>query len=251
MVPHRVRADALFRPRRQLHDHFLETEILVDRHHQVVDLQDLRLELLFGAEDMRVVLRESAHAHQPVQRAGRLVAMHVAEFRQPDRQVAIRLQTMLEDLDVAGAVHRLQRKDALVGLLIVGVHEGVGRLHREHVLPIPAPVARRLPQALVEYLRGVDLLIIVAEPAAHVGNQVLEHLPALGMPEHDARALFLEMEQVHLAAELAVIALFGLFQHGQVGVELRLVGPGRRRRCASASDCCCRRASRRPPPSSV
>ena len=76
----------------------------------------LRRQLLLGAEDMRVVLREAAHAHQPVQRAGRLVAMHVAELGKPDRQVAVGLQAVLEDLHVAGAVHRLQREDALVGV---------------------------------------------------------------------------------------------------------------------------------------
>jgi hypothetical protein len=37
--------------------------------------------------------------------------------------------------------------------------------------------------------------------------------PALGVPEHDARPLLLEMEQVHLAAELAVVALLGLLEH--------------------------------------
>ncbi len=77
-------------------------------------LQALGRHLLVGAEDMRVVLREAAHAHQAMQRAGRLVAMDVAEFRKADRQFAVGLQAMLEDLDVAGAVHRLQREDALV-----------------------------------------------------------------------------------------------------------------------------------------
>jgi hypothetical protein len=68
-------------------------------------------QLILGAEDVRVVLREAAHAHQAVQRAGRLVAMHVAEFGQPDRQVAVALQAVLEDLHMAGAVHRLERED--------------------------------------------------------------------------------------------------------------------------------------------
>jgi hypothetical protein len=33
------------------------------------------------------------------------------------------------------------------------------------------------------------------------------------VPEHDARPFFLEMEQVHLAAELAMVALLGFLQH--------------------------------------
>ena len=222
----RVRADALFRARGELHHHLVEAEVGIDRHHQIVDLQDLRLELLLGAEDMRVVLREAAHAHQPVQRARRLVAVHVAELGQPDRQIAVGFQAVLEDLHMAGAVHRLQREDALVGFLVVRMREGMRGLHREHVLLVPAPVAGRLPQRLVEHLRGVDLLIVLVETAAHVGDEVLEHLPALGVPEDDARPLLLEMEEVHLAAELSVVALLGLLQHVQVMVELRLVGPG-------------------------
>jgi hypothetical protein len=44
--------------------------------------------------------------------------------------------------------------------------------------------------------------------------------PAAGVPEHHARRLFLGMEQVELAAELAVIALLGLLEAMQVLLEL-------------------------------
>ena len=233
MVPGLVGADALFRPRRQLDADLVEAEIGIGRQDQVVDPQAFRGQLLLGAEDVRIVLREAAHAHQPMQRAGRFVAMHVAEFRKPYRQIAIGFQAVLEDLHVARAVHRLQREDAVV----VGVV--AGDRHLEHVVAVPAPVARRLPQRLVEHLRRVDLLVaLLVEPAAHVVDQVLEHLPALGVPEDDARPLLLEMEQVHLAAEPAVVALLGLLQHR---ADRRRAPPGRPRpcrRCASASDCC-------------
>ena len=33
-----------------------------------------------------------------------------------------------------------------------------------------------------------------------------------GVPEHGARRFFLEMEQIHLAAELAVVALLGFLE---------------------------------------
>jgi hypothetical protein len=46
------------------------------------------------------------------------------------------------------------------------------------------------------------------------------------VPEHDARPLFLEVEQVHLAAELAMVALLGLFQHVKIAFEVLLVRPG-------------------------
>ena len=77
VIPRRIGADALFRPRRELHREVaLEAEVGIGRQDQVVDLQALVGHLLLGAEHMRVVLREGAHAHQPVQRARRLVAVH-------------------------------------------------------------------------------------------------------------------------------------------------------------------------------
>src|SRR3954468_22590400 len=67
VVPHCVRADALLGPGRKLHDDVvLEAEIGVGRENEVVDLQALGGELVLRAEDVRVVLRKGAHAHQPV-----------------------------------------------------------------------------------------------------------------------------------------------------------------------------------------
>ena len=123
---------------------------------------------------------------------------------------------MLEDLDVAGAVHRLDDELALV----LG-HGG------EHVLAEPLPVARGLPHRLVEDLRCVHLVVAGRVlPPAHVVDEVLEQLPALGVPEHDARPLLLEVEEVHLAPQLAVVALLGLLQLLEVGRQLLLGRPG-------------------------
>ncbi len=127
---------------------------------------------------------------------------------------------MLEDLHVARAVHRLQCEPALVLGLVAG------RLRREHVLAVPAPVAGGLPQGLVEDLRRVHLGVVALQAAAHVGDQLLEDRPALGVPEHHARSLLLEMEQVHLPAEPAVVAALGLLQPMEVAVEVLLRGPG-------------------------
>jgi hypothetical protein len=49
------------------------------------------------------------------------------------------------------------------------------------------------------------------------------------MPEHRARCEFLEVEQVLSPADLAVIALLGLFQLVQVGLEILVVEPPYRR----------------------
>ena len=47
--------------------------------------------------------------------------------------------------------------------------------------------------------------------------------PALGVPEHHARTFLLEMKQVELAAELAMIALLGFLDLLQISVEFFLL----------------------------
>ena len=45
------------------------------------------------------------------------------------------------------------------------------------------------------------------------------------MPEDHARGLVLEVEEVELAAEATVVALFGFLKHRQIGLEVVLRGP--------------------------
>ena len=68
---------------------------------------------------MRVVLREGANAHESVQRSGRLEAVHLPELGNLHRKFAIAAQTVLENLHMAGAVHRLTRTDAFVFLALL------------------------------------------------------------------------------------------------------------------------------------
>ena len=152
----------------------------------------------------------------PCSRTAGLVAVALAEFAVAQRQVAVAAQIGLEDQHVARAVHRLERVLALL------------RLRREHVLAVVLPVARLLPQALVEDLRALDLLVArVAIDAAHVLLDGLPQGPALGMPEHHAGRDLVDVEQVEFLAEPAVVALLGFLDAADVVVELLLVGPGR------------------------
>ncbi len=120
VVPQRIGTDALVRSRREPDSNLIEAEILEHGQDEIVDLEDFVGKLLFGAEDMRVVLGEAAHAHQPEQRAGGLIAVHGAEFGEPNREVSIGFQAMLENLHMARAIHRLQRENTVVrfGLLV-------------------------------------------------------------------------------------------------------------------------------------
>ena len=65
------------------------------------------LNLVLGAKDMRIVLDKVSDPHQAMTSPGGLVAMTGAELGQLERQIPVALETLIEDLDVAGAVHRL------------------------------------------------------------------------------------------------------------------------------------------------
>ena len=92
---------------------------------------------------------------------------------------------------------------------------------------MPEHLPRSLPQTAVHNLRGVDLDIAVAGLlAAHVILQRGVNLPAVRVPEHLPRGLFLHVKEVHLAAQTAVVALGGLFQHRQMGLQIIAVAEG-------------------------
>jgi glyoxylase-like metal-dependent hydrolase (beta-lactamase superfamily II) len=67
-----------------------------------VKASHFHLDHVLGAEDVAVVLRETAHPHDAVQATGGLVAVAGAELAVAQRQVAIALDALLEDQDVAG-----------------------------------------------------------------------------------------------------------------------------------------------------
>ncbi|CAM5197645.1 hypothetical protein CDEN61S_00385 [Castellaniella denitrificans] len=215
LVPDLVGADALFGAGGDLVQDLGEAEVGVDLLQQAREGGALFLELVFRAEDVPIVLGEAAHAHHAVQRTGGLVAVALAEFAVAQRQFAVGVQAGVEDLHVARTVHGLQAVHAVLGL------------RREHVFLVIVPVAGLLPQGQVQDLRRLDFLVaVVLVHLAHVLLDLLPDRPALGVPEDQARRLVLEVEQVQLAADAAVVAQFGLLEHVQVGVLVFLAGPG-------------------------
>ena len=86
------------------------------------------MHLLFGTEYVGVVLRKTPGSHQTVECPRRLVSMTDAKLGDTHRQVPIALQSLLEDHDMTGAIHRL---DCIVMVFDVG---------REHIVPEFVPV---------------------------------------------------------------------------------------------------------------
>ncbi len=190
----------------------------------------LRLDLFFRAEDMRVVLRHLAHAHEAVQRAMRFVAVAAAELRHAHRQVAIGRDALIEDLHMRRAVHRLDRHQVRLARqhrrVILRVRNFVR--HHEHVLAVLAPMAGLLPELRRHELRRLHFLVAGRiEPPPDIGFELVVDDETLRVPEHRALRLRLEVEQVHLLPDLAVVALLGLLHHREIGLEVVVVRPAR------------------------
>ncbi len=108
-------------------------------------------DLVGSAEDVRVVLGKAADAQQAVHHARALVAIDRAEFAQPHGQIAIRLQRIFIDQDVARAIHGLE---AILG--VVELHDV------EKVLRVVALVARGEEQLAARHVRRADERVAAA-----------------------------------------------------------------------------------------
>ena len=90
------------------------------------------------------------------------------------------------------------------------------------------PMAGGLPKLAVQNHRRLDFLITVA--AMHLApiiDQLIADNHAVRMEERKTRPLLVEAEQVKLFAQLAVVALRGLLQHGQIRGQVFLFLEGR------------------------
>ncbi len=88
-VPVGIGADALLGTQRELDVDVLEAEGLVGLVEHLEEALDLLGHLLAGAEDVRVVLAERAHAREAVHHAAALVAVEASEVRHAPRQLAV------------------------------------------------------------------------------------------------------------------------------------------------------------------
>src|SRR5499425_378129 len=215
LVPLLVGAQPLGRARGELVRR-VQRERLVPLAHQLQERGDLVLELIGPAVEMRVVLGELAHAHEAGEHPRPLVAMAAPHLRVAQGQVAVRPQRPPVYVGGLGAVHGLETERLLLDLQL------------EHVLAVVLPVPRLLPQLLVhEHGRG-DFL--VAPRVEVLARELLElpdeHHPA-GEPEGCARRHVVELEEVELAPELAMIALLRLFDAPEVLLQLVLAEPRR------------------------
>src|SRR5690554_3059662 len=214
-LPQRRLAHEILRARREFKLNLIEAQLAVNLQSQGDKGLGLALDLPLGTENVGIILGKTAHPHQATQRTGGLVTVTTAELCQTQRQITVALEPLVEYLHVTRAVHRLDRVIALF------------RFGGKHQLTVVLPVPRLFPQRQVYHLRRTNFLIPMLDlDPAHTLLQCLIERPAVGMPEHHARRLFLQVEEIHALGQLAVIPLLRLFKSLQIRLELLLITPG-------------------------
>ena len=115
MIPLLVRAEAIVRPRRELRVR-RHAEKRVEVVDEVDDPVHLGRNLLLGAEDVGVVLRDVPHAREAVQRPRELVAVERRRLGVAKRKIAVAAQLGAEQEHVSRAVHGLHPVRLVVGV---------------------------------------------------------------------------------------------------------------------------------------
>ena len=187
LVPNFIGTNALCRTSGHFVNDVGKTKIFVDLLQKRGEVDAFIQDLVFGTEDVAIVLCKAAHAHDAVQAACGLVAVTLTKLTIAQWQIAIALHALLKNQDVAWAVHGLQSVIALF------------RLCGEHVVAVLVPVACFFPQRLVNDLRAFNFLItVVLVHSTHVLLNLLPNRPAFGMPEDQARCVLVNVKEVQL-----------------------------------------------------
>src|SRR5690348_10513627 len=146
---------------RELHLVAVESESFHHRESEIHAGLDFAFDLIWPAEDMRVILRKAADPQQSMKDSSALIAINRAEFGESQRQFAVTAQMGLVDENVARTIHRL---DLIVCLLDF---DGT-----EHVGAIKAGMAAGLPQIQPHHMRSENQIVtavleLVAQPVFH------------------------------------------------------------------------------------
>ena len=168
---------------------------------------------------MCIVLGKAADTGQSVELAALLIAVNGTEFGKTEREVAIGARFAAEDFAMVRAVHWLEH-------ILLALLRGLDRLER--VLAVFCVVSAGYIEVLGSYVRGhyrqiAEFLLLAAEE----GLEGIAHLGAAWQPQRQTETHPSgEGEELHLLAELAMVALLCFFEHDKVFVKHALFREG-------------------------
>jgi len=189
-----------------------EAEDTVDMLEEVQTVLDLGSDLLRSAENMSIILLESANANQTTKSARDLITVKDTEISVAEGKITVAVDAVLEHDAMSGAVHRLE------ALRIAGF-----AIEQEHVILVVLIMTASFPKLQVVNV-GRDDLREAANAVLfpdHVHKLVVNH-GALRVEESTARGRIEVVEEVLLTTNDTMIALLGLLTEVDVLLELLL-----------------------------
>jgi hypothetical protein len=165
----------------------LKAEDTVHIHNEPHHFSHLLLNLLRGAEDVRIVLGKLPHPEQSVKNSGLFVPVHKTKLKKLEREITVRMAAVPVYKKMTRTVHRFYSMNSLIDL---------GEIH---VFPVFVPVAAPVPELLIENNGCFYLMIPCPEVtlAAEIDNSVVEH-HAIWMPEGKSGSLLMKREEIEL-----------------------------------------------------
>ena len=179
---------------------------------EVQTVLDLGSDLLRSAENMSIILLESANANQTTKSARDLITVKDTEISVAEGKITVAVDAVLEHDAMSGAVHRLE------ALRIAGF-----AIEQEHVILVVLIMTASFPKLQVVNV-GRDDLREAANAVLfpdHVHKLVVNH-GALRVEESTARGRIEVVEEVLLTTNDTMIALLGLLTEVDVLLELLL-----------------------------
>src|SRR5258708_5931339 len=185
---------------RQCDLEFIKTESTEQIESKLNAINYLSAHCLGSTENVRIVLGESAHPHQPVQGTGQFRAIAGAQFGVSQRQVAIGTLGRLIDANMERAIHRLEPE-------LRSFHLS----RREHHIGKGLFVAAQLPKLAPGNVRRKHQPIsALHELVAQIVLHLLANHTALRVPKNQTLSvLLLNRKQIQLAAQPTMIAPLG------------------------------------------
>jgi len=127
---------------------------------------------------MGIVLDKAANSHQSVHCAGWFVAVAFSKFGKAKRQVAPAFKSLIENFNMAGAVHGFYR------------HISLARQSFEHIGIVFVCVTAFYPKGFIHYFWGNHLF--VASLCDLFANKIFQHIHkhrSVRVPKHHAGAV--------------------------------------------------------------
>lgn len=216
-----IREKEILRESREIDGDLIEEEIIIERKDKIIDVKELRRNMILGEENMRIVMSEKEKKNKKVKRKGRIIEVKIEELRKIYRKIEVWFKEMIEYMKMEGEVNRIKRKEKV----IVGIVKGKSKI--ENIVEIKEKVEGGLKKRIVKKMRSIKLMIEMdVEEEENIDKKIMENIKEFGVKEKEERKILMEMEKVNLEEKEEVVEIIRLIKNMEIGLKVIIVWKG-------------------------